>query len=54
MGKIGDDIVTIAVAIIGLATVAVIVGNRAKTSDVINSAGNVFVNAIKAAIAPVR
>jgi len=51
--KIGDTIVTIAVAIIGLATVAVLVGRRSQTSSVIQSAGGVFVNAIKAAISPV-
>jgi hypothetical protein len=53
MGRIGDDIVTVLVAIIGLATVAVLVGNRAKTSAVIDSAGTNFVNAIKAAVSPV-
>jgi len=51
--KFGDTIVTVAVAIIGLATVAVIVGRRSQTSAVIQSAGGVFVNAIKAAVAPV-
>lgn len=51
--KFSDTIVTIAVAIIGLATVAVIVGRRSQTSAVIQSAGNVFVNAIKTAVSPV-
>jgi len=53
MNKLGDDIMTVAVAIIGLATLAVIVGRRSQTSAVISSAGSVFVNAIKAAVSPV-
>jgi len=53
MDRISDSIVTIAVAIIGLAMLAVIVGKNAKTSDVIKSAGSAFSGAIKAAVAPV-
>jgi len=51
--KLGDTIVTIAVAIIGLATLAVIVGKNARTSQVIKSAGDIFVASIKAAVSPV-
>lgn len=52
--KLSDTVVTIAVAIIGLATLAVIVGKNANTSSVISSAGSAFVNAIKAAVSPVN
>lgn len=52
--KLTDSIVTVAVAIIGLATLAVIVSRNAATSNVITSAGNAFVNAIKAAVSPVN
>lgn len=53
MKDISDGIVTIAVAIIGLAMLAVIVGKNAKTSSVISSAGTAFSNAIKTAVSPV-
>ena len=53
MDKISDTIVTIAVAIVGLAMLAIIVGKNAKTSDVIKSAGGAFSGAIKAAVSPV-
>jgi len=53
MNKIGDNIMAIMVAIIGLATIAVIVGKNAKTGDVISSAGKAFVDSIKAAVSPV-
>lgn len=53
MKDIGDMIVTIAVAIIGLATLAVIVGRNARTSDVISSAGKAFSDALKTAVSPV-
>lgn len=54
MKSLGDNIMTIAVAIIGLATLAVIVGRNANTASVISSGGKVFVDAIKAAISPVN
>jgi len=51
--KIGDTIVTIAVAIIGLATLAVIVSKRANTTSVISSFGNAFNSILKTTISPV-
>lgn len=51
--KMSDTIVTIAVAIIGLATLAVIVGRNSATSSVIDSAGRAFIGSIKAAVSPV-
>jgi len=53
MDKLGDSIITVLVGIIGLATLAVIVGKNAKTSEVITSFGGFFTSAIKAAVAPV-
>lgn len=53
MKNLGDTVVTVLVAIIGLATVAVIVGRNARTSEVITSAGKAFSDALKAAVAPV-
>jgi len=53
MDKLGDSIITVLVGIIGLATIAVIVGKNAKTADVIKSFGDFFTTAIKAAVAPV-
>jgi hypothetical protein len=43
----------IALAIVGLAIVAVLVSRNAQTGSVITSAGNAFSGAIGAAVAPV-
>ena len=53
MGKVSDDIVTVLVAIISLAMVAVLVGRNAKTSQVLDSFGKFFTGAISAAVKPV-
>lgn len=53
MDKLTESIVTIAVAIIGLATLAVIVSRNANTTGVINSAGNAFSRSLATAISPV-
>lgn len=53
MNQLTETIITIAVAIIGLATIAVLVGRNARTSEVIRSAGNVFNTALGTAISPV-
>lgn len=53
MDKVTETIVTIAVSIIGLATLAVIVGRNAQTSKVISSIGDAFSKAIKTAVSPV-
>ncbi len=48
-----DSIVTIAVAIVGVAILAVLVSRNAKTSEVITSAGSAFAKALGAATSPV-
>jgi PRD1 phage membrane DNA delivery len=47
------DIVAVATAIIGLAIIAVLVGQKAQTSNVIGAAATGLANDIKAAVAPV-
>jgi len=54
MDGVGEKVATIAVAIIGVATLAVLVSRNANTAGVINAGGNAFVNALNAATAPVR
>jgi hypothetical protein len=46
-------LVTIAVAIVGLATVAVLVSKRAQTPAVIQASGSAFSNALAVAESPV-
>jgi hypothetical protein len=53
MDRLTESVVTIAVAIVGLATLAVLVGRNARTADVIGSAGTAFTSAIRAATGPV-
>jgi len=53
MNNLTESVVTIAVAIIGLATLAVLVGRNSKTTDVIGAAGNAFNSALGTAISPV-
>lgn len=53
MDQIWQGVVTIAVAIIGVATLAVLVSKNADTSQVIQSSGNAFATALGAATAPV-
>lgn len=52
-GNAGESIVTVAVAIIGVAILAVIVGQHSKTADVITATGNAFASVLKIAISPV-
>lgn len=47
------SITTIAVAIIGVATLAVIVSKQAQTPQVISAAGNSFAQSLAAAVSPV-
>jgi hypothetical protein len=51
--KLIDSIVTILVAIVGVAIIAVLVSNKAQTSQVISSASQGFANDLTAAVAPV-
>lgn len=54
MKSIGDGIVTVVVAIIGLATLAVIFGKQSETASVIKDFGKIFNGAIKTIVSPVR
>jgi hypothetical protein len=53
MNSFFEAIVTIALAIVSLATVAVLVSKKAQTPAVIQSAGSAFSNALGVAEAPV-
>lgn len=53
MDNIWSGIVTILVAIIGVATLAVIVSKNANTSGVISAGGSAFSQALSAAVSPV-
>ncbi len=53
MDRLTESVVTIAVAIIGLATLAVLVSRNANTAGVINSAGRAFGGSLATAISPV-
>lgn len=53
MGDAMEKITTIAVAIVGVATLAVLVSKRADTSNVIRSAGQAFSSALGVAVSPV-
>ncbi len=48
-----EKITTIAVAIVGVATLAVLVSKRANTAGVIKSAGGAFSQALATAVSPV-
>ncbi len=48
-----NSVAQVAVAIVGVAMVAVIVSNRAKTAAIIQSAGDAFAGAIDSAVRPV-
>lgn len=50
--RIISGIVTVLTAIVAIAILAVLVSSRAKTSEVIKSAGNAFSSAITAAVNP--
>jgi hypothetical protein len=53
MSKIGEQLTVIALAIIGVAIVAVIVSQNANTSGVIGALGNAFNRGLGAALSPV-
>lgn len=48
-----NSLVTVLTAIVGVAIIAVLVSQRAKTSDVIGAAGSAFANDLAAAVSPV-
>ena len=51
--KLIESLTTIAVAILGIAIIAVLVSKQANTSGVISASGSAFANDIQAAISPV-
>lgn len=51
--KASDQIVAVAVAIIGVAILAVIVGKNSNTANVIKASGEAFTGALKVAVSPV-
>lgn len=53
MNSMGEKITTIAVAITGVAMLALIVSKRADTANVIKSAGQAFSGALGVAVSPV-
>jgi hypothetical protein len=53
MDQFWTSVVTITVAIVGLATVAVLVSRNAQTPEVISSAAGGFAQDLAAAVAPV-
>lgn len=53
MNSMTEAVVTIAVAIVGVATLAVLVGQKSQTAAVIQSAGSAFGNALAVAESPV-
>lgn len=53
MNALTEAIVTIALAIVGVATLAVLVSRNAQTPAVIQSAGSAFSNALGVAVSPV-
>jgi len=53
MDSIVKELAGIVVAIIGVATVAVLVGSKAQTSSVIKAAGDALSTDLKAAVSPV-
>lgn len=48
-----NSAVTVAIAIVGIAILAVIVSQKSQTANVITAAGAAFANDISAAVAPV-
>lgn len=52
MDQVGPTVITIVTAIIGLAMLAVVLSQRAATSQVINSSGSALASVIGAAVSP--
>lgn len=53
MTNFWEGIVSIAIAIVGVALLAVLVSRNAQTPQVISASGNAFAKALGAAVAPV-
>lgn len=53
MGNASEQIVTVAVAIVGVAILAVLVSRNSNTAQVIKSAGDAFSGALGVAVSPI-
>ena len=53
MGDAMEKITTIAIAIVGVATLAVLMSKKANTSAVIGASGNAFSTALATALSPI-
>jgi hypothetical protein len=53
MSNASEQIVTVAVAIVGVAILAVIVSKNSNTAAVIKSTGDAFSNALSVAVSPI-
>ncbi len=53
MGKIGEQVTVIAIAIVGVAVLAVILSKNSNTTGVLSAAGAGFSQALAAALSPV-
>lgn len=53
MNNISETLVTVAVAIVGVAILAVLVSRKSQTAAVIQAAGSAFSNALSTAVSPV-
>jgi hypothetical protein len=51
--KIGEQILVVALAIVGVATLAVILSKNSNTTGVISAAGSGFSQALSAALSPI-
>lgn len=54
MGRVGEEVATIAVAIVGVAILAVLVSKKADTANVITAAGKAFGGALGVAVSPIN
>ena len=53
MGNIGEQIVTVLTAIIGVAILAVLVSRNSNTTGVIDAGGKAFASALGVAVSPI-
>jgi len=53
MGKIGEQVTVVVLAIVGVATLAVVLSKNANTTGVIAAAGSGFSQSLAAALSPV-
>jgi PRD1 phage membrane DNA delivery len=51
--KIGESVITVLLAIVGVAIVAVLVSNNANTGSVLGSGGKAFAQALGCAVSPI-